>query len=66
MQGYANWGGLVKELGCQIVTQKLDSVAGYIPSAHRPLTALSFSLSFMIATFQTPLQITFTIKHFAT
>ena len=20
MQGYANWGGLVKELGCQIVT----------------------------------------------
>ena len=24
----ANWGGLVKELGCQIVTQELDSVAG--------------------------------------
>jgi hypothetical protein len=24
----ANWGGLVKELGCQIVTQKLDSEAG--------------------------------------
>ena len=20
MQGYANWGGMVKELGCQIVT----------------------------------------------
>ena len=24
----ANWGGLVKELGCQIVTQKLGSDAG--------------------------------------
>ena len=24
----ANWEGLVKELGCQIVTQELDSVAG--------------------------------------
>ena len=24
----ANWGGLVKELGCQIVTQKMGSEAG--------------------------------------
>ena len=28
MQGYANWGGMAKELGCQIVTQKLGSDAG--------------------------------------
>jgi hypothetical protein len=26
----ANWRRLVKELGCQIVTQELDSVAGWI------------------------------------
>ena len=28
MQGYANWGGMVKELGCQIVTRKMGSEAG--------------------------------------
>ena len=29
MQGYANWGGMVKELGCQIVTQNLDFRTGW-------------------------------------
>ena len=28
MQGYANWGGLVKELSCQIVTLMMGSEAG--------------------------------------
>ena len=27
-EGNAKYGGLMKELGCQIVTQELDSVAG--------------------------------------
>ena len=28
MQGYAHWGGLVKELSCQIVTLMMGSEAG--------------------------------------